>query len=258
MDFPLCDSPAIRHQRHAGTGAGGGGADGVGRIGDRIAALEGKAGSMKKKINTGVIVLVIGLFAPPFVRAQGTLYVSNLGQTQTGSAPIASDAWIAQLIVTGTNSGGYVLNSVQLLMDPGSGAPGGFTVSIYSNLSGVPNNSLGNFVGTDPAAGGVLTYAASGLALSPHTPYFIVLTASTPEAQGAYDWSATSFTETTGNELWTIVDTYSSSSDGTSWTAHVRNNVFQMALYATPTPEPGVVGLVAFGALFLGLRRKPI
>jgi hypothetical protein len=187
--------------------------------------------------------------------AQGTLYVSNLGQTQTGSSPIASDAWIAQLIITGTNSGGYVLNSVQLLMDPSSGSPGGFTVSIYSSLSGVPNNSLGAFSGADPVAGGILTYTSSGYALSPDTPYFIVLTASTPAAEGAYDWSANNLREITGNDMWQIIDTYWSSSDGASWTDHIRSNAFQLALYATPAPEPGALGLLALGGMVIGLKR---
>jgi hypothetical protein len=43
--------------------------------------------------------------------AQGTLYASNLGQTSLGSLSVGSDAWIAQAFITGSDSGGYVLDS---------------------------------------------------------------------------------------------------------------------------------------------------
>ncbi len=98
-------------------------------------------------------------------QAQGTLYVSNLSQTPTGSASIGNDARIAQSIVTGTNPGGYSLNSIQLLMDTASGSPNGFTVSIYSSLNGLPYQNLGNLVGSIPSSGGVFAYTASGLEL---------------------------------------------------------------------------------------------
>jgi hypothetical protein len=50
-----------------------------------------------KRISTQKIILslvpVIGLL-PLMAQVQGTLYVSNLGQTPTGSASIGSDAWV--------------------------------------------------------------------------------------------------------------------------------------------------------------------
>ena len=124
---------------------------------------------MKTKILI-VIVLTAGLFTSQTMQAQGTLYVSNLGQTSTGSESIGNDSWLAQIFRTGTKSGGYVLNSVQLLMDATSGSPGGFSVSIYSSLN--PANKLGNLSGSDPSTGGVFTYTASDLILSPSTYYF--------------------------------------------------------------------------------------
>src|SRR5664280_720145 len=106
-----------------------------------------------KKIIFIATVLAADLFASSFVQAQGTLYVSNLGQTPTGSAAIGSDAWVAQTVFTGTNPGGYMLNSVHLLMNAASGTPSGFAVSIYSktgdpyrfNIPGdSPQSSLGS------------------------------------------------------------------------------------------------------------------
>src|SRR5271155_4572171 len=109
----------------------------------------------------GIVVPAIGLLLPLVAEAQGSLYVSNLGQTPTGSAAIGSDSWIAQSIIAGTNADGYILNSIQLLMDPASGSPIGFNVSIYSSLSGEPYDNIGNLVGSDPSAGGIFTYTAS-------------------------------------------------------------------------------------------------
>jgi hypothetical protein len=159
---------------------------------------------MRKIIISGIIASVFGLLAPQIIQAQGTMFVSNVGQTPVGSAAIGSDAWIAQSFRTGTNAGGYALNSIQLLMNAGTASPGGFSVSVY-NITGDPHtigssdspqNSLGNFAGPDPAAGGLFTYSASSLELLPSTVYFVVATAASPVAQGAYNWG--SVVETVG------------------------------------------------------------
>jgi hypothetical protein len=193
--------------------------------------------------------------------AQGTTYISNLGQTTIGSGHVASDSWLAQQFITGTNSTGYVLDSVQLLMGAGSGSPSGFTASIYSSPgNGAPGSSLGSLSGSDPAAGGLLSYTASGLILSGSTYYFIVLTATTPMAQGAYEWSAAdSFGRiiTAPGDPWTIPDNYFSSANGSSWTFNPRQNIFQFAINGTSVPEPGVSALLAFGGFcFLCVLRK--
>src|SRR6266568_9370764 len=110
------------------------------------------------------IGLILALLLPAIARAQGILYVSNLGQAQTGSAAIGSNSWIAQMFITGKSSGGYVLNSVQLLMNAASQTPSGFSVSLYSKTGDPhsfripgdsPQSSLGALSGPDPALGGV-------------------------------------------------------------------------------------------------------
>jgi hypothetical protein len=208
--------------------------------------------SMRKIIIT--IVSVIGLLLPLMWEAQGTLYVSNLGQTPTGSASIGSDAWVAQDFFTGTNASGYILNSVQLLMDTASGSPSGFDVSLYSSLRGEPND-LGNLVGSDPSAGGIFTYTDSGLTLSPSTDYFIVLTATTPVAQGAYNWSTVSASSTIGGEEWMIIPDIYSSGNGLSWQIS-RQYTFQIGIYATAVPEPSSSLLLLLGSgVFIYVRR---
>ena len=173
---------------------------------------------------------MVGLMLPQFVQAQGTLYLSNLGQTTVGSMDIGSDAWIAQYFTTGTNPNGYIVNSIQLSMSSASGNPSGFTVSIYSSPgNGAPGTSLGSLSGSDPVTGGVYTYTTSGIVLSSSTFYFVVATSTTPIAQGAYHWNAAnSFGEiyTSPGDPWTIQDAYYSSTDGSSWTVQCLVQMF--------------------------------
>jgi hypothetical protein len=211
---------------------------------------------MKNKFIRNILILALGVLTAQIALAQGTLYVSNVGETPTGSAAVASDSWIAQSIITGTNSGGYALDSIQLLMDAASGSSGGFAVSVYSSLGGQPYNNLGSLAGSDPSDGGLFTYTAAGMELSPSTFYFVVVTAATPVAQGAYVWSGANTPPYVGNQQWTVYDFYESSSDGSSWTGHTRQDVFQMAIYATAAPEPGVLGLFALGGLLVALQRR--
>src|SRR5208282_2129273 len=113
---------------------------------------------------------------------------------------------------------------------------------------------IGNLVGSDPSAGGIFTYTANGLTLSPSTDYFIVLTAATPVAEGAYDWSAAnSFTE---SNQWQLNDAYFSSPDGSGWTGHARGDVFQLAINATVVPEPATLTLAGLGLACLCFWRR--
>lgn len=192
--------------------------------------------------------------------AQGTLYVSNLSQTPTGHAQIGSDSWIAQAFWLGFSGDtrSNTLNSVQLLLNAASGSPHGFTVSIYSGGSSGPQSSLGSLSGSyNPVSGGVYTYTTSGITILPGRDYFVVVTSTTPLALGAFDWSAaSSFTQSPGTG-WTIDNTFYSSVNGMSWRSHVRGNVFQMAIYATPIPEPSssLLFVLGLGGVLLCRRR---
>jgi hypothetical protein len=81
-------------------------------------------------------------------------------------------------------------------MTDASGNPSNFTAMIYTavGFSGPnPGSSLGTLDGSlNPVGSGVYTYTDdSNITLSPYGIYFIVLTAGTAIANGAYDWSLT-------------------------------------------------------------------
>jgi hypothetical protein len=206
---------------------------------------------MKKSI----IMFVVTLLASRLVQAQGTIYLSNLGQTSAGSNPVGNNSWLAALFTTGNNTGGYVLNSVQLGMTDASGSPSGFTVMIYArsgNIAGFfPGNSLGTLNGsTDPSTGGIYTYTASGLTLSPSTRYFIVLTAGTAVANGAYDWSVMNTSSYNPDDSWAGSVTLGSN-NGSSWTTlptYPQFDFSQYAINATAIPEPSAVSLLLLGS----------
>jgi hypothetical protein len=204
------------------------------------------------------VVLAAELFLTQLAPAQGTLYMSDLGLTPTGSLSIGSDSWIALNFSTGDNAGGYALNSIQLPMDAASGSPSGFAVSIFSTSGSSPyspDNNLGNMSGsTTPSAGGLFTYTASDITLLPSTSYYILVTAATPIAQGAFEWSAVPG-ESGGSGNWNIAGYFNSSNNGQSWQFSRRYDG-QLAMYITDVPEPEIYVLAGLGLAALGFWRR--
>ena len=189
-------------------------------------------------------------------------YLSSLSQTSTGSPSVGNDSWLAATFGTGNNAGGYSLDSIQLGMADASGTPSGFTVMLYSAISGgatLPGSCLGTLNGSlDPTTAGIYTFTpAASLTLSPHTGYFIVLTGGTTVVNGAYSWSESTFPPSSSDN-WSANNFVLHSSNGTSgWSPTPYLGIAQFAINATPIPEPGVLGLFGFGGLaFLWHRRK--
>jgi hypothetical protein len=214
---------------------------------------------MKKIIRLAILPFTLAVLAPHTAQAQGTLYLSNLGQTSSGSSSVGNDSWLAVDFWTGTNAGGYSLNSFQLALTDASGNPSGFTAMLYTE-DGVgaplPGSSLGTLNGSlSPVTAGIYTYSpASDLALLPKTPYFIVLTAGTAVANGAYEWSFTSTYAPTLSGGWHGDDAFLSSSDGLHW--HFNSAYAQFGISATDAPEPSTLGLLALGGFFLVWHRR--
>jgi hypothetical protein len=219
---------------------------------------------MRRRIISGIIASAFGLMAPQILQAQGTItYMSNLGQSSAGSLVAGSDSWLAAGFQTGTNNGGYVLNSIQLAMNGVLGNPSGFTVMLYADgviVGGViPGSSLGTLNGSlDPVASGTYTFTpAANLTLSRFTPYFIVLTAGTAISDGAYNWSLAGANSYNPSGGWGTLAAYWTSSNGSSWPRPTPGYP-QFAINATAVPEPGVLSLLALGGFLLAWHRwKP-
>jgi len=135
-------------------------------------------------------------------------------------------------------------------MAPASGAPSLFTVTLYSAQAGpiadLPGSSLGILNGSsDPVTSGIYNYTASGLALSPSTAYFVVLTSGTSVSTGFYAWSVNNSPPVTSGG-WGG-DYALNSSDGSSWQATFSDP--QLSLTATAVPEPDTLSLLALAGL---------
>jgi PEP-CTERM motif len=217
----------------------------------------------KASISPALLALVLALSSPPIAQAQGTTYVSTLGLPPTGSSSVGSDSWLAEYFRTGTNGAGYLLDSVQLALTNASGSPSGFTVMISNNgtyPSGAsPGTNLCTLNGSlNPIAGGIYTYSpASTLTLSPRTDYFIVLTAGTTVAGGAYQWSVSSTDAPTLTGGWAGGGLLLHSSDSLLWVP-IPGTYPLFAISATPVPEPSTLGLLALGSSFLLWRRLKV
>ncbi len=208
---------------------------------------------MKKTIST---FLLVGFLTPLIGKAQGTTYLSNFGPSADVTT-VASDSWRAVSFHTGTNVGGYELSSIQLLMASSVGKPGGFAAYLYDANGVVPGTSQGNLAGANPDAGGIYTYIAASLSLSPATRYFVVITAGTPVAVGAYQWSIQNTSQYSASNGWFLDGGFLSSPNGSSWSGY-RPNPFQFAIHAMAVPEPPSLVLLSFSVLLLGanLRRR--
>jgi hypothetical protein len=207
-------------------------------------------------------MFVFGLLAQQMAVAQGTTtYLSNLGQAPAGSLAVGSNSWVAMAVQTGTNAGGYVLDSVQLALADASGSPAGFTVLLYAThpASTAPHSYLATLNGSlDPVTAGVYTYSpASTLTLLPDMFYDIVLTAETPIAVGAYEWSFASTRSYNPSGGWSPNGSVWTSGNGSFWNGSAGAYA-QLAVSATPVPEPATAGLLAVGGGFLLWRRRKV
>lgn len=206
-----------------------------------------------------IIIFMGGLLAQQIIQAQGTLYLSNLGQPSTSSLNVGSNSLQAVGFFTGTNTSGYLLDSIQLAMTNATGNSSGFTVMVYTqsgNPAGAsPGSSLDTLDGSlNPTTGGTYIYTAtSNLILSPSTDYFIVLAAGTAIVNGAYEWSQAGTYSYNPIENWGA-GTVWNSVDGSHWNGNTFLNP-EFAITATPIPEPSSEILLGLGGLLLALHR---
>ena len=220
---------------------------------------------MKKLV--GSVISALAMLTPEMIQAQGTVFLSNLGQSFSDSNPVASDSWLAAGFITGNNDGGYLLDSVELGMANATSNPSGFMVMLYtqsSNLSSfLPGNNLGTLNGSaNPSTAGIYTYtAAADLFLSPSTQYFVVLAAGTTVANGAYEWNYTSTYSYNPSGGWSGVAVTLASSNGSSWFRLGSSPYYdysEIAITATAIPEPlsALFLLLGSGVLLYVCKRR--
>jgi hypothetical protein len=220
---------------------------------------------MRKTIVSGIIASVFGLLAPQIIQAQGTTYLSNLEQPSAGSFAAGSNSWLAATFGTGTNAGGYVINSIQLAMSNASGNPSGFQVRVYAAAGGggYPGTLLGTLNGSlDPVTAGIYTYTPTAtLTLPISGPYDIVLTAGTAVGNGAYEWSVAGMNSYNPSGGWNTLGGTAggvlTSSNGSPSSWILNGSAFpQFAIDATAVPEPGVLSLFVLGGFLLVRHRR--
>ena len=163
--------PGLAMRQHADSAANPG--NGTGRRDpERVRARPLAA----RGLAAGLLVTVAGLLALPLpAQAQTQTLVSNVGQNTQGNGSLF-DFDQAQAFTTGSNSAGYTLTSVKIDMGSEAEYATAFTVSVYSNSSGVPGTSLGTL--SNPASlatDGVHAFTTRGIALAASTTYFVVI-----------------------------------------------------------------------------------
>lgn len=193
---------------------------------------------------------VIGLLsaATTQIHAQGTMYVSNLGETSYDGGPFDYGQNTAHALsvgfISGTNAGGYNLDSIQILMGNNAIGPGGFYVSIFTDNGGQPGTSLGSLSGSpSPYIAGTYTYTSSGIELSSLTPYWLVVSSDSP-----YFWEDTLSANYISNEGWSIVENGSSE--------QLQFGVNADPLGIDPVPEPGTLAFLGLEGLAVMLIRR--
>ena len=201
--------------------------------------------------------VALSAFTPHGDAAQIT-YVSNLTATTVADGLVEQTSWFASQFTTGPDALGYALNAIQVGLDGTAGNPSGFSLTLFSDNSGAPGTSLGPLSGsTNPSTAGTYTYTASGIALSPSTPYWIVLATASAQPTGYY-WNITSSTTYTSSDAWEINTTqmYGSHDQGTSWSKSGADSAGQFNVSATAVPEPGTLAVVALASPALLRRRR--
>ena len=123
------------------------------------------------------LIMIVAVLIPATTQAQTvTTFVSNTGQTSSGSYLVQGTTTQAQGFTTGDHAGGYTLSEVVVAIRTlwSNALP---KVSIYTDLSGKPGTSL--YVLTNPSpvvANSDNTFTApAGATLDKETVYFVVV-----------------------------------------------------------------------------------
>lgn len=245
----LCAHVYLRHRR-AGTFPVGAAFNRV-RVchAVRQGELRRRAAVNKNAVNQKSVlagIALAGFFAfGPLAKAQETLYLSNIGSTPSSPYPIDGSDWQEIDFTTGANTPGYTLNAVEIEMADATGDPSGFALQVYTTDNYLPSSLIGVLDGSStPNASGFYTYTANNITLNPDTTYAIVANATSPLANGSFEWDAGPAPTLVGG--WLDNGHRSSDDGGADWDS-IRSRV-EVGIYATAVPEPSTGILLLIGA----------
>jgi hypothetical protein len=214
-----------------------------------------KKGEFNMKNLVGPATTILGwlLLASITYPARGSLFLSNLGEQSLGVTAVGNDLWIGQPFNTGNNPGGWLIESVDLLMGDSEGQPDGFSITINGPSRFGPGPVLATLGGPEPISAGVYNYTGTGVVLPRLTTRWLVLTSETGMSEGSYSWGVSETLSYESSSGWTPGPYYDSSSDGLQW---MRNtgSMLQFAIHGAPIPESTILALVGMSGLFVLAR----
>lgn len=173
-----------------------------------------------------------------------TLY-DNLANQNNGYFGFGPGNWIAERFRSDATN--LRLTDVTVRLTAPTPAP--YSLSLYSDASGLPGVQLANlFTGT--SAGGDVHYAVNALT-APSTPYWIVASVAAGTSINT-GWGASTTLTGTGTGFFPLVAT--SGTQGLTWTT--RGDIAQqMQILATTVPEPAVAATLVGVATIMRRRR---
>ncbi len=206
-----------------------------------------------RRVCSAVAVGLVGLS----VSASAQI-VSNLGEEPIQVIPaVRGTALASNAFTTGSNLGGYTLDSATINIRGVNGSPGDLVVGIHASSGLNPGAQLEDLAGADPQAAGNHTFTSSGINLNANTTYHIQLSSPTSSGESAYSWFATESDSQTSTDGWTIADAGRDFAEE-SWGNLTEGKSYHFSIQATPVPEPHeyamFVGLGLIG--FVAARRR--
>ena len=175
-----------------------------------------------------------------------TTFVSNMDETPShdhliGTSLLTTNFSYANAFTTGSNAGGYTLNSVTAKFNGKTGSPGAISAKIYSSAMqdgyAKPNAALVTLTGNNPDAAGDYTFTCpsndGGCTLSASATYHLAFETTASAAGNNYKWRATSSDDQTSSYGWTIADSVSNKGGAGSWTPNRNLNSGLFSVSAT-------------------------
>ena len=224
-----------------------------GWIGKRRPTGTQQAGCTARLMTAIAMFFVIMSIAGP---AAADMLVSNLGQVDAGVTESLAGRSYAQPFMTGTNSTGYLLDSISIEFDRGSRTTGPgdpVYVYLYENNNGLPNHSRqvavltkagGNFA---PPTTGVNKYLTGAnnhccprpapVHLNPETQYWVYIWAGSSTSWARLTQTA-HLEDAGGAAGWSIGDTGFVHPDGTTASAYTGTvSTAQIKVEGSSNPE---------------------